>query len=507
MSLFKKVAVNTLSNYLLRLLQIALSLVAVPVFIASIGKEGLGLITLANAILGYFVLVDIGIPTGVTKYVAEFATKKDSPMVGAIINTSLGLFCGIGAFVLVGVVLFEYAGGLRLFNIAPASMESARMLLYIAGVFSLLSWPRKVLEGAFKGLQQFHKVNAVLGVGRVLGVAAAIIVARAGHSVEAVFFAMNLEIALTTIALYAWLRREVPSWRFRPSQIQWPVFKMLFAFSGWLFLSQLAALLEYNSDVIILGAFLPVSMIAVYSVLMNPFRMIQQASGLAASAVMPAVSERQATHGKQGVDTFIYRGVKYHNVLFAPWAIVGAFLCQPFIRLWVGPDFLGHVWVAQLACVFQLIWQSNAMLGQVYLGTGRARKLSLLAMVIGFSNVVTSLILVHVIGLPGVILGTVGIGAISVPVTLFLLLPDLQTPIRRYVKDVLIRAQLPYWVLGVMMLPLWTWCQQIHTWETLIATACLMCLVFYSAGWFLGLDRNIRQRILFAVGRPAGARS
>ncbi len=502
MSVAKKIIINTFSNYLLRFLQIILSLIAIPVIINNVGKEAFGLIALANSILGYFVLIDIGIPTGVTKYVAEFMAKKDHVKVSKIINTSFSLFIGIGSFVSLSTILFVYFGGLGMFNISPGKINSAKNLLFIAAVFALFSWPRKVLEGAFQGLQQFHKVNLVLGLGRVFAVTTAIVVSLVGKPVELVFLAMNADVFVTGVWLFAWLRRELDFWHFRLFNVEWSILKLLFAFSSWLFLSQLAVLLEYNSDTIIIGTLLPVYMITAYAILMNPFRLIQQASGLAASAILPAVSESEALRGKEGVDVFIYQGVKYHNLLFAPWAIIGGYLCQPFIRLWVGPEYLQHIWIAQLACFFQLIWQSNALLGQVYLGTGRVKKLSLLALCTGIANVLLSIILVKIIGFIGVILSTICIGTVSVPIVLWLILPDLQIPAWRYLRNVLIKTQLPLWIGGFVFLPLWDSLQNINNWMSFILIASLMALVLYVAGWFFVLDRDLRGRILVMAKNP-----
>ena len=78
-----------------------------------------------------------------------------------------------------------------------------------------------------------------------------------------------------------------------------------------------------------------------------------------------------------------------------------------------------YVWIIKLSILFQLVWQSNALAGSIFYGLGKSKKLGIIAIVTGFSNLFLSLILVHYFGLNGVILGTVIVGIISVYLNIF----------------------------------------------------------------------------------------
>jgi len=489
----KRLIINTASNYLLRLVHILLNLIAIPIIVNSLGQEAFGLIVLANVIVGYFTVFDIGVPQGVTKYVSEYLAKRDKAKVSEVINTSIVLFFFIGLIVSLLVASFVLLGGLSVFNISRDNIQPARNVLFIAAALSVFFWPRHVLEGVFKGIQKYHKLNITLALGRILGVSLAIITSLLKQPIEVVFLAFNIDRALTGIWQYVWLRREIPFWNFRIKDAHISVLKMIFSFSIWLMLSHVAVMLEYQTDHIIIGVALPVAMITVYTVIVYPFRIIQQISGLACTAVMPAVSENQVIRGKQGVDVFIYKGVKYHNLVFAPFAIIGAFLCGPFIKLWMGPEYLRYVWIAQLSCAFQLIWQSNALLGQVYLGTGRSKKPGLIAIFIGVLNVLLSIWWVNIFGFPGVILATVVAGLLGIPLVFWLLLPDLQIQRWAYIKNVLLKAQLPLWIVGITFLPFWSQIQQIDTWLGLFTAGLIMAFILFCTGWIFVVDKDFKK--------------
>ena len=87
-----KIIYNTLASYILKAVQLILSLAFIPIFISELGQEGFGLITFANVLIGYFFIFDLGITTGVTKYVSQFLAEKKIKKVSQVINTTIFLF-------------------------------------------------------------------------------------------------------------------------------------------------------------------------------------------------------------------------------------------------------------------------------------------------------------------------------------------------------------------------------------------------------------------------------
>ena len=131
--MLKKIIVNTSFNYLLKALQLILSLVAIPILILGVGKEGFGIITFAAVLIGYFNIFELGITHGVTKYVAEYNAKNDPKRISEIINTSLGLFFVIGVFVCVIVLVGVKLNVLNYFNISKEYQEDGENVFVCAG--------------------------------------------------------------------------------------------------------------------------------------------------------------------------------------------------------------------------------------------------------------------------------------------------------------------------------------------------------------------------------------
>jgi O-antigen/teichoic acid export membrane protein len=324
----------------------------------------------------------------------------------------------------------------------------------------------------------------------LLSMTASIVAAKMGASIVEVFWAQNAAYILRWIWLTITVKRHVPQWKPNPFSGSMKTFKMIFGLSAWMLALQIASLLNYKFDEIIIGAALPVAMLTVYAVITRPFKLVQEASGMFNSAVMPAVSAHEARQGRAGLDIFIYTGVRYNNLLVAPLAITTTYFCAPFIALWVGERFLDWIWVAQVACVFQMVWQSNSMLGRVFYGTGKVERIAMIALVSAVLNATLSIFLVPSLGIAGVILATVIVGSMAVPAQYIFVFPLLDIPRWRYFKTTVLRAQWPHWVAGLLMIPLWSWIQQIRQWWVLAPCALVMLFGLLMLSWRFGVEAD-----------------
>jgi O-antigen/teichoic acid export membrane protein len=490
---------NTLSNTGAKILTLILSLVATPVLIKALGDEGYALLMLIPSIMGYFDLLGGGVPGGTVKFVAEYEARGDWEMVNRIINSSLLFFTIIGLIAATGLTAFVMCGGLGAFDISPAFRWEARAIMLVGAGLSIVSWPVSALNSTLEGVQEHHAKNVVLTSTTLLSMVAALCAALLGASVFEVFLAQNVAYVIRWIWLTRVVHRLVPQWKPNPFAGSMDTFKMIFTLSAWMLALQIASMLNYKFDELVLGVALPVSMITVYNVITRPFKLVQQASSMFNSAVMPAVSNFESRDGRAALDVFIYTGVRYTNLLGASLAVTSTYFCAPFIALWVGERFLEWIWVAQVSCAFQMVWQSNSTLGRVFYGTGRVERIAMIALVSAVLNATLSIILVEHMGIAGVILATVIVGCLAVPAQYLLIFPLLEIPRWGYLKRSIMSAQWRHWVVGLAMIPLWGPIQEIRSWWMFVPCALLMLSLLLWISWRFGIEGAHKQWIRDAV--------
>ena len=502
--MLKKIISNTFSNYALKFVQILLNLIAIPVLINNVGSEGFGIILFANVLVGYFSVLDLGISQGLTKFVAEYTTKMKFEIVKSIINTSLFFYFLIGLFVFCCVGLIVLFDGLKWFNISDDNYDVAKNIFLLAGALALFAWPKIALEGVFRGIQKFYILNLTIGLGRVVSVSLSIVLALIDAQLEYIFLAFNLDKLILFFWQYKLLTKHIDYWKFQLCTVNIKTFKMIFAFSGWIMLGQIAVILEYQSDQFILASMASVSAIATYTIIFFLFRLIQQVSGMAASAVMPAVAETKANDNQETIDFFVLYGSKYHNMLFVPVIIVCYFLVEPFIHLWVGDKYIEYIWLIQASILFQLFWQSNAFLGQVYTGIGKSKKTGLIAIFSGVLNVSLSVLLVNYYGLSGVILGTLIAGLFSVPLVYIYILPDFNLPRMLYLKKIFIETQIPLLLVGLLLYPFSGFFNDIDSWMGLILISVVIVVFLYGFSYVFIFEKEHKAKLQALISSKYG---
>lgn len=491
---------NTTAGYVLKVLQMALGLVAIPVLVAQIGADGYGLILLAGTVLGYFAVFDLGISDAITKFVAQYDAAGDRNGVDRIISTSLATFAAIGATLCTLVVLVIKLGALEILGITETLRTDAETIFFMTAGLSILAWPRLALQGVLRGLQDFVSLNIVTGIGRILAVSLAIALALGDAPLQAIYVAMQADLFVALALLPLLIRRRLPGWRPQFIHVRRTTLFSIWSFSAWLMLSKIAVLLEYQLDTLILGIALPLSAITAYAVLTYPFRMVQQFSGLAAAAAMPAVSSAASAGKGNVVALFRLKGARLHNGFLAVMTGTLLLILEPFLRLWMGTVWLDQIWIAYLATGFQFIWQSNAFVGQVYTGFGLAKKPGLVAIITGVANLVLSLVLVEIMGVPGVILGTVLAGLVGVFLFVFWCLPDIGITPRIYLLEILLKGQFPVWLATLLVFSLLRASGvEIAGWGSLLAVAAAVFGVLLAIAARFVLEADDRAALLTKI--------
>lgn len=491
--MLRRLAINTGTNFVFRIFTFGLQLASVPIIVAATNSEAYGILLLANSVMGYFDLMKSGFPAGMVKFVSEYEAKDEPGQVAQIINTSLAFYLGIGTVTALGTWGFTEAGGVTLFQISVGSQGTAANVLLIAGGLAILKWPSTGLGQALDGLQRYAENNLYKGLGSLLGMSLSIAAALLGYSLEWIFLFQSIDLILSSAFQYRLLRRLQPQWHLNPLGFDRSTFRMIFGYSAWMLLNQVSNILIYQTDRIILGLFLPVSSLTVYHVVTTPFKAIKQLSSLFNSALLPVVSSEEARSGQAGLDRFIYIATRYSNGFMAPLAVLGFFLAEPFIRAWMGVEFVEYAWIAEIACIVQLLRLSNATLAEIYYGAGKVERLTTIAVSTAILNVFLGVWWVQTFGVAGVVFSTIAASLIGVPLQYVLVFPELEVRRGRYVYEAIVRGQWVVWVGALLLLPMRDSLASLASWWTLGLVGGALGAAFYAGIWFAAVKSKHRH--------------
>jgi len=73
----KRISINIVSGGAGYIIPMAVSLFSTPFVLNRLGAEAYGLLTLANVIIGYLIVADMGLDIPITQKIAEYYAKND----------------------------------------------------------------------------------------------------------------------------------------------------------------------------------------------------------------------------------------------------------------------------------------------------------------------------------------------------------------------------------------------------------------------------------------------
>lgn len=503
MSLTRRYLGNTLANLLLKAASSLAGLWAARELVRSLGMTEFGLVTLASALAGYLSFLGLGLPAGLVRRVADLRGREQEGRLRQLVRLAFLLFCGIGVVGAALLALFAVQGGLGILAIPPGAEASARAALLATALVLLVSWPLSVFSATLTGLQRMPALNAVQGGAALVSAAVSVVVARRGGGAGGVVLATGAVLAVSGIVQALLVRHALPpaGARLTRGAAVREELRPLLSFGVWVLVLELASLLIYQTDQVILAVFLSVESLTAYYVAARLHNLVREANGILCAALFPMIAEEHARGNPAAAEQAIYRGTRYGAAVIVPGTLAAIFLAAPFLRVWMGEEFVRLAPLAQAFLSYWLVASLTSVAGQVALGTGQSALLGKIAIATAAVNLGASLFLVRTWGIAGVISGTLLAYALALPAQFALLFPRLGISRRRFAREVI----WPVYSVAVPAGAAWwlalRWLPEPRGIVSLAAEAGLIVGTCWAGLWFSAVDRRDRERILARLPR------
>jgi O-antigen/teichoic acid export membrane protein len=195
---------NTTFNAAGRIWEGLCNVVLTAYIVPRVGLSGWGLWALVGVFTGYVALLDFGMNSGLAKYIAEHAARKERDALSAVVSTGFFFYLVFGvALVAVGWMCVDPLLSLvsRLSpehtrTLAEADLlDEARFLLRWGLVLFALSNCVAAFTAIQTGLQRMGITNAISFVASILKVIATVVLLETGHGVRGLLYTNALVLA------------------------------------------------------------------------------------------------------------------------------------------------------------------------------------------------------------------------------------------------------------------------------------------------------------------------
>lgn len=427
MSVRQTLARNTAFNAGGRIWGGIVSLVLVSYIVPKIGVPAWGLWALVSVFTGYVSLVDLGIASAFTRYIAQYAARQDDDNISNVVSTGFFFYVALGLVLIAGgwpLVPVLIAGVVEIaVFFAPDQREALSESVFLDEAQFLFRWGLVLFAitnclGPFTaiqtGLQKMGITNAVSVAASVVKLVATIVFLELGYGVRGLLYANSVVLAVFAAANVVAAGYLLPALDVSLRRVNAKTFGELYSFGWRAQVAKLANIVTFQTDIAIVGlVFAQLYLVGVYRIGEELATKIRHLPSLLVSALLPAASDLHARDQHDALSQLYLRSTKYLSAATLPIICLAATASEIIMTAWLGAPYDRSAWVLRILAVGYL---ANVIPGAgvaIALGHGRADLQMKAGIIATVANVVLTFILAVAVGFWGVPIATALSGFLS----------------------------------------------------------------------------------------------
>ncbi|MCW1929096.1 oligosaccharide flippase family protein [Bhargavaea beijingensis] len=469
------------------------NIILTPFIIRSLGQSDYGLYALIGAFVGYLAILDFGLGTTITRFIAKYRTKND------ILKQENLLFL-VGCLYLVFTTLLTIIGiiitfqlGLILPNLDSRELHDAKIMFIILVISLGLTLPMNLFNGVISAYERFVFQKNMIIIRTLLRALLVFILLSIGYKALAIVL-IDALLNITLSIIYAIYVLFYLKLRIKFHYFDMTFIKSLLKYSFFIFVSVIVDQIYWRIGHLILGIKRSTEEVAVFAVGMTLTQYLIVFSTAISGVFLPRITRMIVSDSSSHVLT--EQMIKIGRIQFGVLGLIfSAFflLGKDFIYLWAGPGY-EQSWLISMLIMTPLLLVLTQTLGITILQAKNLhgfRALSYLA--ISLVNAYLSIRLVDNYGVIGVALGT----------TLSLIIGNLLVMNIYYHRKVKLNMITFYfklfkgWLISLLLSSFLGYIiiEQSNTWFELLFYSLTYIIIYVTISWLIGM--NLYEKNLF----------
>ena len=331
---------NALFNFAGGALPAIVSLATIPLIVRGLGDEGYGLFALIVAIVGYFSLIDVNVTAGSVKYIAGYAATRDRRGIDQTVTFGLAAYTLIGV---IGAICIVAAAPLlvrEVFRVPSALIETGELCLRIAAFGFLFGQLQTYLNSVPQALLRYDLTSRVeMAFGTVVPLGTVALLALDFGLPEIIAFRVCAS-AVHCMTLWAIVSRLLPELRWAyPDRV---LTRNLLRFTGYSFLSRVAAVTYAHADKLIIGAVVGVRALAYYTIAATLANRVLGLTFRLSSVLFPSASALDARGETDRLRALYLKATRYVSFINGSVLVLIAVFADAILYYWIGPEFAAN---------------------------------------------------------------------------------------------------------------------------------------------------------------------
>jgi len=397
--------INAISNWISLFVQVAVGFFLTPFVISHLGKNGYGIWVLVGSFIGYYGLLNLGVGSAITRYIARFSAQNDTKSLNETANTALVMFCLTGLLAIILSLLIAEPLAI-FFQIKPEHFVEFKRIVLVLGIATGISFPSGVFSAIITARERFVAVNLVNVSVTLLRVSLTVIILVAGYGLAGIAYPTLAATLTSLVAFFLIAKTVVPEFRIHLNFIRLETLKMLVIYGGFTTIIAIADIIRLKIDSLVIGKMIGMAEVGIYGVAALLIRHMLNLVASGMGVLGPRFASLDGADKKDELKNTFLRALSISSFIACGVALLLVLFGKPFILLWVGEDFAAAVQVLTiLAISYAFALSQTPGIGLMY-AINKHRYYAAVTILEAMANIALSILLARQYGIVGVALGT-----------------------------------------------------------------------------------------------------
>jgi len=398
-TLYKK---NIITSYLQMFIAIVLPLIVTPYILNGLGQLQYGLWVLLTSITAYFGLSSFGFTSTLLK--DSSSNLQDFMKLSKLVSVTFFSFVFFSLLTTI-IFVFVYFNLHNLFTIEANLLDVSKNTFLITFLIFIISFFGSVFDTLLFASNRLYIKNIVDIVKNILAASSNVYVVYLGYGIFEIAL-VSLGVTIVYFFILLVLSRNGLNYSIRWKYFEIELFKNMLQPSIHYFIIGIAVLVVFYTDNLIIGSFISLSAVAIYSLGYKIVDATQKVLFKISDVLLPNISVLYSEHKYSEI-------LKLHNkiMLISVGLAIPAysllyFSNQLILSWWLGSDNVLDKDIMTLFIIFSLIHTWVHVSSIFVAAIGIHKETSYMALFEAFLNIALSILFLKIYGLFGVALGT-----------------------------------------------------------------------------------------------------
>lgn len=395
-------------SYIQTFLSIIISLVITPITIRSLGQSEYGIYSLVGTIIPYLTVLDLGFSNAIVRFITECRVKNDKDKEYKLNGMFMVIYSFIGIICLiVGVLIIINISNIFKNGLNPQEILKIKYMLIIVVIYISISFPFKLFNGIITAYEKFLFLKTISLITTIINPLIILLIVLSGN--KSIMMTLNTAIIGLSVSIVQMIYCiKVLKIKIKFEKFNMIIFKELFSYSFYIFVSSIVNIIYWSTDSSILGIVANSSEIAIYSVASTFNNYLNTLTMVISGMMIPKVVSMITQNKSNSEITDLFIKISRIQLQIVGLIMIGFLLVgRQFINIWAGTDYDKAYFIALLIMSVRII-PICQVLGTSILEVKNMHKIrSIVYLLVAILNLVISIPLGKMYGGIGCAIGTV----------------------------------------------------------------------------------------------------